>query len=318
MEFKKFMVGDTAFGQSKCQMKPMEGVTNVNFVSPQLQALLEDPAHRDSKERAQVCKFMLFMSLCHTVLVETAPNGKKNYNAASPDELALVNAAKYFGFELSGRDDDGNPIIKHEETETTYKLLNVLEFNSQRKRMSVVLRFPDGRIRLLCKGADNVICERLAENSNKYRQDVEQFLQDCGNEGLRTLAYAQRVIPESEYEEWNRRFQSASAALYHREEKMDAEAEKLEVNMKLVGATAIEDKLQDEVGETIHFMRAAGIRIWMLTGDKAETAINIAYSCSLLTSQSIRTLIDAKEYEKVLIQLRNAERVVYPLCAHEK
>lgn len=107
---------------------------------------------------------MLFLSLCHTIVIDER---KGTYNAASPDELALVNAAKQFGYEFAGIDKEDNlKVINHVAgTTLKYKLLNVCEFNSTRKRMSVILRAPDGKIILMCKGADSIIKERLSIKS---------------------------------------------------------------------------------------------------------------------------------------------------------
>lgn len=104
---------------------------------------------------------MMFLACCHTIVIDER---KGTYNAASPDELALVNAAKQFGFEFKGLDADDNMLIKDHHNNVThkYELLNICEFNSTRKRMSVILRDPRGRIVLMCKGADSVIMERLS------------------------------------------------------------------------------------------------------------------------------------------------------------
>ena len=103
---------------------------------------------------------MEFLGLCHTVIVEEQ-KGKQVFNASSPDELALVNGAKYLGFEFLGRDDDNNIIVNDHGVERTYEVLNIIEFTSDRERMTVVLRDPERKIRVLCKGADSIIMERL-------------------------------------------------------------------------------------------------------------------------------------------------------------
>ena len=100
------------------------------------------------------------LGVCHTVIVEEK-KGKVFYNASSPDELALVNAAKFFGFYFKGRNENNDILIQNEEGETQYRLLNVIEFTSARKRMSVIVRCPDGKIRIMCKGADSIIIPLL-------------------------------------------------------------------------------------------------------------------------------------------------------------
>lgn len=162
-----------------------------------------------------------------------------------------------------------------------YQVLNVCEFNSTRKRMSAIIRGPDGKIKLYCKGADTVILERLAEN-NPYVESTLIHLEDYANEGLRTLCIAMREIPEEEYTRWSQIYDKAATTLVNRSDELDRAAEMIEKDLFLLGATAIEDRLQDGVPDTIHTLQEAGIKVWVLTGDRQETAINIGYSCKLL------------------------------------
>ncbi len=308
MEFKKLAAGKHNYGSSTNKMEPVEGVANVNFVSPEMTAILRDPKYAGTKKRAKVAHVALFLALSHTVIVEEIKNERK-LNASSPDELALVNAAKLFGYDFVGRDADNAVLVLHDGQTEKFQLLNVLEFNSNRKRMSVIVRMPDGRILLMCKGADNMIYDRLSADS-KNGEEVRQFLLDCGNEGLRTLALAEREIPEDVYKEWDKGYQEAARAVNGREKKLEEEAEKIEKNMRLLGATAIEDKLQENVGETIDFIKRAGIRFWVLTGDKIETAINIAFSCKLLTNLSVKAVVDCKDSDVVFDKLTKIEQKV--------
>jgi len=101
--------------------------------------------------------------------------------------------------------------------------------------------------------------------------------------GLRTLCLGYAQLSKEEYDTWALEHQDASTTLENREAKLDAVAEKIEKNLILIGATAIEDKLQEGVPESIAELSSAGIKIWVLTGDKMETAINIGFSCNLLT-----------------------------------
>lgn len=147
--------------------------------------------------------------------------------------------------------------------------------------MSAIIRGPDGRIKLYCKGADTVILERLAEN-NPYVDATLIHLEDYASEGLRTLCIAMREIPEDEYARWSQIYDKASTTLVNRADELDRAAEMIEKDLFLLGATAIEDRLQDGVPDTIHTLQEAGIKVWVLTGDRQETAINIGYSCKLL------------------------------------
>src|SRR5262249_26060065 len=145
----------------------------------------------------------------------------------------------------------------------TFELLNVLEFNSTRKRMSVIVRTPAGRIVLYCKGADSVIYARLRKDEPNGASTLHQ-LERFAAVGLRTLCLGRVVLDEARYAEWNKTFYEASVALEDREAKLDAAAEAIERNLSLVGATAIEDKLQVGVPDTIALLARAGINIWVL------------------------------------------------------
>ncbi|QPH03861.1 hypothetical protein C2857_000256 [Epichloe festucae Fl1] len=330
--------------------------------------------------------FLLCIALCHTCLPEQQENGELSFQAASPDELALVEAARDMGWLVIDRpaqaitlrmtDEDGSL-----QTET-YQVLDVIEFSSKRKRMSSIIRMPDGRVCVFCKGADNVILSRLrmshlAEQKFKdisrraslrktfeqdmartrmsvasrrgtprtslatkrgeavdrleeglrrslgrrstdilhrlsSRQQIEgvvvvgttstgntvdhridesvasdeaavfekcfQHVDDFASEGLRTLLYAYRYVDEEAYASWKRMYREAETSLVSRQELIEEAGEIIEQKLELAGATAIEDKLQEGVPETIDKLRRANIKVWMLTGDKRETAINIGHS----------------------------------------
>uniref|UniRef100_A0A8D1AJE4 Phospholipid-transporting ATPase n=1 Tax=Sus scrofa TaxID=9823 RepID=A0A8D1AJE4_PIG len=226
-----------------------------------------------------ICEFLTMMAVCHTAVPEREGD-KIIYQAASPDEGALVRAAKQLNFVFTGRTPD-SVIIDSLGQEERYELLNVLEFTSARKRMSVIVRTPSGKLRLYCKGADTVIYDRLAETS-KYKEITLKHLEQFATEGLRTLCFAVAEISESDFQEWRAVYQRASTSVQNRLLKLEESYELIEKNLQLLGATAIEDKLQDQVPETIETLMKADIKIWILTGDKQETAINIGHSCKLL------------------------------------
>ncbi|XP_058026472.1 phospholipid-transporting ATPase IC isoform X2 [Ahaetulla prasina] len=182
----------------------------------------------------------------------------------------------------------------------TYDVLAILDFNSDRKRMSVIIRDPNGAIKLYCKGADTVIFERLHPR-NPNKQDTEDALNIFANETLRTLCLCYKEVSHYEYEAWEKKFMAASLALRNREAALDKVYEEIEQNLILLGATAIEDKLQDGVPETISKLAKADIKIWVLTGDKKETAENIGFSCELLTDE---TNIHYGEDVSALLQTR--------------
>ncbi|KAJ7781318.1 phospholipid-translocating ATPase [Mycena metata] len=222
--------------------------------------------------------------------LEAATTGAIEYKSQSPDESALVQAAADVGFVFLGRDRDyltlRTPFSAEPER---YQLMNILEFTSARKRMSVVVKQLDGedeRLFLLTKGADNVIFERLKEGGDELKEATEDHLSDFANSGLRTLTLAYKVIQEDEYAAWSERYHEASIALDEREEKIEAVSDELERDLRLLGASAIEDKLQDGVPETIADLKRAGIKIWVATGDKLETAIAIGKTTNLITPES--------------------------------
>jgi phospholipid-transporting ATPase len=148
--------------------------------------------------------------------------------------------------------------------------------------MSTVVRGPDGKIKIYTKGADTVILERLNKHQ-PYTEKTMAHLEDYATEGLRTLCIAFREIPELEYKQWSAIYDQAAATINGRGEALDQAAELIEKDLFLLGATAIEDKLQDGVPDTIHTLQMAGIKVWVLTGDRQETAINIGMSCRLIS-----------------------------------
>lgn len=226
-------------------------------------------------------EFLTLLAVCHTVIPEKSEDGQITYHAASPDERALVAGAMHFGYVFDMRTPNTveiNALGKRER----YEILNVLEFTSARKRMSVIVRNSKGEIKLYCKGADTVIYERLAANGQAYSEITLRHLEEFATEGLRTLCCAVSVIPDDVYNEWKETYHKASTAMQFRERKVEDAANLIENNLILLGATAIEDKLQDGVPETIAALLKADINIWVLTGDKQETAINIGYSCKLI------------------------------------
>lgn len=237
--------------------------------------------------------FLALLSTCHTVIPETNTEkpGQIKYQAASPDEGALVEGAVTLGYKFVARKPRSVMIMTGGQ-EFEYELLAVCEFNSTRKRMSTIFRCPDGKIRCYCKGADTVILERLGGN-NPYVEATLQHLEEYAAEGLRTLCLAMREVPDHEFEEWYRVFNEAQTTVGgNRADELDKAAELIEHDFTLLGATAIEDKLQDGVPDTIHTLQTAGIKVWVLTGDRQETAINIGMSCKLISEDMTLLIVN--------------------------
>ena len=380
--------------------------------------------------------FLISIALCHTCIPEDDEAGNITFQAASPDELALVTAAQELGYLVQDRQLNTLTIQTfpngpHEPAcEEVYEILDVIEFSSARKRMSVVARMPDQRICVFCKGADSIlmgllrrsnlaqekaaeieqraikrkaaeanqVMRRNSEHHNRkesglsrasvtrrrssvsghrtstlrasidvwlrdretdggimtrepdgayysprpstqlgrasmaisdsgssmheteYEDLVEealvvneaavfercfQHLNDFATEGLRTLLYGHRYLDETTYETWKKAYHEASTSIVDRQEKIEQVGEQIEQQLELTGATAIEDKLQKGVPEAIDKLRRANIKLWMLTGDKRETAINVGHSCRLVKDYSTLVILDQEngEVEQSIVKL---------------
>uniref|UniRef100_A0A672RUA5 Phospholipid-transporting ATPase n=1 Tax=Sinocyclocheilus grahami TaxID=75366 RepID=A0A672RUA5_SINGR len=265
MHFKKCTIAGITYGQNSTEFDDPALIQNIETNHP---------------TSPQICEFLTMMAVCHTVVPEREGN-QIIFQASSPDEGALVKGAKSLGFVFTARTPH-SVIIEARGKEQTYELLNVLEFSSNRKRMSVIVRTPTGKLRLYCKGADNVIFERLNETS-QYKDLTVTHLEQFATEGLRTLCFAYVDLEEGAYQEWLKEYNRVSTVLKDRAQKLEECYELIEKNLLLLGATAIEDRLQAGVPETIATLMKANIKIWVLTGDKQETAINIGYSCRLVS-----------------------------------
>ncbi|KAG6696485.1 hypothetical protein I3842_09G150800 [Carya illinoinensis] len=279
-----------------------------------------------------VIMFFRVMALCHTgIPVEANQTDKLKYEAESPEEVAFLVASQEFAFQFFRRtqsvmvlkelDPSSGKVVERE-----YKILHLLEFSSSRKRMSVIVRNKGGQIFLFCKGADSIIFDRLAENGKSYQDSTALHLSNYAEDGFRTLAFAYRIIESAEYEHWNSIFSQAKTTIGpERDELLDKASEMIEKDLILLGAAAVEDKLQKGVPECIDKFAQAGLKIWLLTGDKKETAVNIGFSCSLLQqdmkqfhlclSKEAETKIQVKAMkEDLLYQIESSYQVMCEEC----
>ncbi|GLT55312.1 hypothetical protein SLA2020_284470 [Shorea laevis] len=328
MEFIKCSVAGTAYGR---------GVTEVERAlawrkgSPLAQEVTDEEAQVDDSTEARtsvkgfnfidervtngnwvnepradvIQKFLQLLAICHTALPEIdEETGRISYEAESPDEAAFLIAARELGFEFYVRTQTSISLREFDpfsgrKLERSYKLLNILEFSSSRKRMSVIVRNEEGKLLLLCKGADSVMFERLAKNGREFEEQTKEHINEYADAGLRTLVLAYRELDEEEHSEFNMEFTRAKNSLStDRDELIEEVAEKIERNLILLGATAVEDKLQSGVPECIDKLAQAGIKIWVLTGDKMETAINIGFACSLLR-QGMKQIVISSEAPEI-------------------
>ncbi|XP_077210178.1 aminophospholipid ATPase 3 isoform X2 [Tasmannia lanceolata] len=315
MEFFKCSIGGEVYGTGITEIEKggaqrnglrIDGVKKATTTVHEKGFNFDDPrlmlgAWRNERDPDSCKEFFRCLAICHTVLPEGDETPEKiTYQAASPDEAALVTAAKNFGFffyrrtptMIMVRESHVEKMGKIEDV--SYEILSVLEFNSTRKRQSVICRYPNGRLVLYCKGADTVIYERLAHGNHNIKKTTREHLEEFGSAGLRTLCLAYRDLSSDLYETWNEKFIQAKSALREREKKLDEVADLIEKDLILIGSTAIEDKLQDGVPSCIETLSRAGIKIWVLTGDKMETAINIAYACSLINNDMKQFIISSE------------------------
>lgn len=252
-----------------------------------------------------VTEFFMNLALCNTVVVEKAKEGKDTvYKASSPDELALSYGARICGIKLHKREHDRVTVQNLlSRTETTFKVIAEFPFDSVRKRMSVVLKGSDGTYQLLCKGADAVMLDRISFEKNGIdglRDIVEQDLYAYSCEGLRTLMIAKRSLSQEEFDQFLKIYdhlvRSNNPA---KDEKLALLFDAMEQKLRYLGSTAIEDKLQVGVPVVIAKLLEADIRFFMLTGDKLETAIEIAKSCQVI-QDDMRVVILAKPQREAL------------------
>uniref|UniRef100_A0A452TIB3 Phospholipid-transporting ATPase n=1 Tax=Ursus maritimus TaxID=29073 RepID=A0A452TIB3_URSMA len=263
MTFKKCCIGGVIYGGSQASENPY--LWN-KFADGKLlyrnERLLCAVRHNEDKV---VREFWRLLAICHTVMVQEKDN-QLVYQAASPDEEALVTAARNFGYVFLARTQDSITVMELGE-KRVYQVLAMMDFNSIRKRMSVLVRNPEGSIYLYTKGADVVIFERLHKKGMK-EWATEEALASFAEETLRTLCLAYKEVDEDMYEEWRQRHQEASILLQNRAHALHQVYEEMEQGLQLLGATAIEDRLQDGVCDTIKCLKQGNIKVWVLTGDK--------------------------------------------------
>ncbi|XP_025810517.1 putative phospholipid-transporting ATPase 9 isoform X2 [Panicum hallii] len=345
MEFIKCSIAGTAYGQGVTEVERAMAMRK----GARLDDDIENGGHKDKKiddsphvkgfnfkdprimdgnwihepNKDMIRDFFRLLAICHTCIAEKDENGKVSYEAESPDEAAFVIAARELGFEfykrslttiiVRERDPSQNVVEKRK-----YELLNILEFSSSRKRMSVIVKEPEGRILLLSKGADSVMFRRLAPHGRKIEEVTRRHINEYSDSGLRTLVLAYRVLDDKEYKEFNEKLNAAKISVSaDRDEKIEQAADSIETDLILLGATAVEDKLQKGVPECIDKLAQAGIKIWVLTGDKMETAINIGFACSLLR-QGMTQIIITLEQSDIIALEKNGDKLAITKASKQR
>ena len=288
MKFVSFVVGDKLYSveddgvvvaeELRVQKGSVPGpaqATGVNRSDSKAMQELTD----DVSKSSPLFQFLRCLSTCHTVIREKTGT----YRAESPDELALLVGIGRFKFTLRDRGTAVMTVDVLGEV-VTWDVLAVNTFTADRKRMSLVVKErATGQHYLMCKGADSAVLD-LCTLTAAQRKEAEKALTDLSCIGMRTLVVAQRRLTEAETAAWVISYKTAATQLNKRADHLAEVGAEIEKSMELLGITAIEDKLQDEVPEVIADLARAGIRLWMLTGDKEETAVNIGYSCNLLVN----------------------------------
>ena len=221
------------------------------------------------------------MCLCNNVtpIVDNKDPNVMTYQASSPDEVALVKFAVTLDMRLVGRTDKEIKIKDAADNEEEFEVLANFPFSSDTKRMGIILKNKKhGHIIYYLKGAENVMMKFVKDEYINY---IAENAENLATKGLRTLVLSQKIIPQDEYDKWNKEYEEAKASMENRQQKITEVVSKIENNMEFLCVTGVEDLLQDEVATTIDNLRNAGMKVWMLTGDKVETATCISISAGL-------------------------------------
>uniref|UniRef100_A0A8C5M2D1 Phospholipid-transporting ATPase n=1 Tax=Leptobrachium leishanense TaxID=445787 RepID=A0A8C5M2D1_9ANUR len=306
MQFKECSVNGIKYQEINGKLVP-EGVT-VDFP--------DGPTTGLTKEEEL---FFKAISLCHSVQIGQdrvdgsldgfqCANGistQPEYYTSSPDEKALLEASRRMGVAFSGIDGNFMEVKIFGKLER-YKLLHLLEFDANRRCMSVIVDTPSGDKILFTKGAESSIFPNTKGGElDRTSVHVDEF----ASKGLRTLCVAYRRFTAEEYQEVDRRLCEARAVLHQREECLADVFNFIEKDLEILGATGVEDRLQDKVLETIDALRLAGIKIWVLTGDKQETAVSVSLSCGHFhRGMNILELVHQKTDRDCAEQLRQLAR----------
>ncbi|CCU76640.1 phospholipid-translocating P-type ATPase [Blumeria hordei DH14] len=314
MEMKKIHIGTVSYANEA--MEEIASYVKQGFSKPSNQpSLLITPSSKftvststSTRTRreigSRVRDVVLALAICHSVIPTAEEKdgvAVMSYQASSPDEIAIVQWTQAAGLQLTHRDrrsmtlqsiETGRPVVR-------VKILEVFPFTSSSKRMGIIVKFfenieltsndiGDSQIWFYQKGADSVMRSIVASNDW-----LDEEAANMAREGLRTLVIGRKHLSTQKYEDFEQKYKEASLALNNRDEVMSRViSQYLECDLELLGVTGVEDKLQRDVKPSLELLRNAGIKIWMLTGDKVETARCIAVSAKLVArGQYIHTII---------------------------
>ena len=293
---------------------------SINGVKHDLESLkAPSAAVADRSKESEITEFLTALCVCHTVQVaEDEEDDEIHYTAASTDEKAIIGACADLGVQFIGEEEtEDTTILRLSDTRAGKKEIKefqkelVLKFDSDRARMSVIVRYPSGKIMMVTKGAESSVLPRCVSGPVDV---TSHHIDEYAVQGLRTLAVATRELSQAELERIEKEISAAKRVLNGREKRVEEVYDRVERELTLLGATAVEDKLEDGVKEALVNLELAGISVWMITGDKKETASNISYSCDLFhPDMTVLDLTDQSEQsvgstlEKSLSQINQAE-----------
>jgi phospholipid-transporting ATPase len=268
--------------------------SQVEYFNPEEEAELKKSKKKKKKKKSKINGGDAQDPADETEEQKAAKRTSLRYQAQSPDEICLCNFARDNGVVLKERRNT-EIVVDVLGTEYVFEVLQIMEFTSDRRRMSVILRNPmTNQIVVYSKGADSIMMARLSNKvDSTLRETTQAHIDEFSLEGLRTLICGKKIITEAQYNEFAKQYNAALALIEGRDEKVDELADAMERDFDLVGCTAIEDKLQDGVPEAIAYFIAGGIKVWIITGDKQATAINIAKSCNLIQSGVTTVIVNA-------------------------
>ncbi|TRM63107.1 hypothetical protein BD626DRAFT_402886 [Schizophyllum amplum] len=304
MEMRKLHMGTMAFGYDSMdevshQLAVAFGAQEHPSGHMMTGAQIAGRGRRDMSSRVR--DVVLSLALCHNVTPVTNDDGSVGYQASSPDEVAIVQWTQSVGLTLVFRDRTRIELQTPTGARIAFDVLDIFPFTSESKRMGIVVRdVASGEVTFLQKGAD-VVMARIVQRNDWLEEETGNM----AREGLRTLVMARKRLSAGTYEEFAAAYHEASVRLDGRNEAMTSVVAKyLEHDLELLGLTGVEDKLQDDVKSTLELLRNAGIKIWMLTGDKIETARCIAISTKLVArNQYIHEVSKLRTADEVRDQL---------------
>eukprot|EP00826_Nyctotherus_ovalis_P009792 TRINITY_DN12590_c0_g1_i8.p1 TRINITY_DN12590_c0_g1~~TRINITY_DN12590_c0_g1_i8.p1 ORF type:complete len:410 (+),score=114.36 TRINITY_DN12590_c0_g1_i8:191-1420(+) len=279
MEFKAFFVGSHKYAKSDSLNEILEFVRNSAAKASGPMTDTENSRPGKRRHRGDQMKdIVLSMALCHNV-TPVQKDSVKTYQAASPDEVALVRFASELGYELVYRDQHVIQVMTPSGDVDEYAILKDFPFSSESKKMGIIVQQKkDGRIIYFLKGAEQALEPSL---TGAEANDMKEGAEDLSLEGLRTLSFAEKQLTQEEFEQWDADYKAAAAVLHNREEEKNRVRKALEDKMTYLGVTGVEDKLQENIARTLEGLKQAGMKVWMLTGDKVETASCVGISSGI-------------------------------------